>query len=90
MHTLIDKIELVDNVMTYTEVAQTENVTLIDSINLGYDSTLGGWIETNITGLDDGTTLLSEFFNVTPLVHIARTTITQDIDLPNINSIGEL
>jgi hypothetical protein len=90
MHTLIDKIELVDNVITYTEVAQTENVTLIDAINLGYDSTLGGWIETNIIGLDDGTTLLSEFFNITPLVHIARTTITQDIDLPNINSIGEL
>jgi hypothetical protein len=90
MHTLIDKIELVGSVMTYTEVAQTENVTIIDEINLDYDSTLGQWIETNIIGLEDETTLLSEFFNVTPVVYIARSGTTSPNDLPIINSIGEL
>tara|TARA_R110002167_G_scaffold352273_2_gene565177 strand:+ start:16244 stop:16516 length:273 start_codon:yes stop_codon:yes gene_type:complete len=90
MHTIIDSIELVGIEMTYVEVAQTENETLIDEINLDYDSTLGQWIETNIIGLEDGTILISEFFNTTPLVHIARTTISAESNLPIINSIGEL
>ena len=91
MHTLIDKIELIDNVMTYIEVAQTEEESLIEEINLEYDTTLGNWIETNIIGLEEGTTVLSEFFNVTPLVHVARTTISYGhSDLPLVNSLGEL
>ena len=91
MHTLIDKIELIDNVMTYTEVAQTNDAVLIEEINLNYDSTLGQWIETNITGLEEGTILLEEFFNVTPLAYVARTTISYGhSDLPLVTSMGEL
>tara|TARA_R110000851_G_scaffold202708_3_gene354503 strand:- start:719 stop:991 length:273 start_codon:yes stop_codon:yes gene_type:complete len=90
MYTLIDKIELIDDVMTYTEFAQTNDQSLIEEINLSYDSTLGAWIETNIVGLENGTTLLSEFFDVTPLVHVARTIINNGNDLPVVNNIGEL
>ena len=91
MYTLIDKIELIDNVMTYTEFAQTNDDALIEEINFNYDETLGDWIETNIIGLEEGTTLLEEFFDVTPLVHVARTTISYErSDLPTVNSIGEL
>ena len=91
MHTLIDKIELIDNVMTYTEVAQTDDDVLIEEVNLEYDETLGNWTETNIIGLENGTTILSEFFNVTPLVYVARTTISYGhSDLPLVTSMGEL
>jgi hypothetical protein len=90
MYTLIDKIELIDSLMVYTEVAQTNDDALIEEINLNYDSTLGQWIETNIIGLEDGTTLLEQFFNITPLVHIARTTISNGSELPKVNNIGEL
>jgi hypothetical protein len=90
MHTLIDKIELIDNVMTYSEVAQTDDDVLIEEINLNYDTTLGQWIETNIIGLEEGTILLEEFFNITPLVHIAKTTISNGSELPKVNNMGEL
>lgn len=91
MHTLIDKIELIDNVMTYTEFAQTDDESLIEEINIEYDETLGNWISTNIIGLENGSTELSEFFEVTPLVYVARTTISYErSDLPTVNSIGEL
>ena len=90
MHTLIDKIELIESVMTYTEVAQTEEESLVEEINLEYDTTLGNWIETNIIGLEEGTTLLEEFFDVTPLVHVARTTISEHSDLPFVASMGDL
>ena len=91
MYTLIDKIELIDNVMTYTEFAQTNDDALIEEINFNYDETLGDWIETNIIGLEEGTTLLEEFFDVTPLVHVARTTISYGhSDLPLVTSMGEL
>ena len=91
MYTLIDKIELIDSVMTYTEVAQTDNESLIEEINLEYEETLGNWIETNIIGLENNTTTLSEFFDVTPLVHIARTRINYGhSDLPLVTNIGDL
>ena len=91
MHTLIDKIELIDNVMTYTEFAQTNDKSLIEEINLNSDTTLGNWISTNIIGLEAGTTTLLEFFDVTPLVHIARTRINYGhSDLPLVTSMGEL
>jgi hypothetical protein len=90
MHTLIDKIEVIDNIMTYTEVAQTNDGALIEEINLNYDSTLGQWLEINIIGLEEGTILLEEFFNVTPIVHIAKTTVSNGSDLPKVNNMGEL
>ena len=91
MHTVIDKIELIDNVMTYTEVAQTNNESLVEEINLEYDTTLGNWIETNIIGLEEGATTLEVFFDETPLVHVARTTISYGhSDLPLVTSMGEL
>jgi len=91
MHAVIDRIELIDNVMTYTEFAQTNDDALIEEINLEYDTTLGNWIETNIIGLEEGTTTLEEFFNVTPLVHVATTTISYERnDLPLVTSVGEL
>ena len=90
MQTVIDKVELIDNVMTYTEFAQTNDQSLIEEINLNYDSTLGAWIETNIVGLEAETTLPKEFFDVTPLVYTATTTLTQGNDLPVVNSMGEL
>ena len=90
MHTVIDKIELIDNVMTYTEIAQTNNEDLVSEINFNYDETLGNWTETNIIGLEAGTTVLEEFFNVVPLVYVAPTTVSEDNGLPVVNSIGEL
>ena len=91
MYTLINKIEILDNIMSHTEVAQTNDEVLIEEININYDATLGDWIETNIVGLEENTTLLSDFFDATPVVYVATTIINYErSDLPLVTNIGEL
>jgi hypothetical protein len=90
MYTIINKIEMINSVMTYTAVGYTTNTNDIDTINSNYDSTLGSWIESNKTELENGVKLISDFFNTTPKVHVARTTVSLTGDLIEITNINDL
>jgi len=90
MYYIINKIEFINGVVVYTPVAYTTDLTLCSEINTAYDNTLGDWNNTNLAALEDGSVLISEFFETTPLVHIARTTSTEVGSLLEITTIEEL
>lgn len=89
---IINKIELINGSVIYTPVYYTTNATLCSSINADYDSTLGDWIETNKTDLENNVVSISTFFNTTPIVYVAKTETTSvvELGLTEINNINEL
>ena len=92
MITIIEKIELGDNgeVVT-TEVGYTENVFLINEININYEESMGEFIGRNRTNLQNEVVSISAFFETTPVVHIASTvTDAERPDLVEITNINEL
>ena len=92
MITIIEKIELGDNgeVVT-TEVGYTENVFLINEININYDESMGEFVGKNRTNLENEVVSISTFFETTPVVHIASTvTDAERLDLIEITNINEL
>lgn len=92
MITIIEKIELGDNgeVVT-TEVGYTENVFLINEINISYDESMGEFVGKNRTNLENEVVSISTFFETTPVVHIASTvTDAERPDLIEIIHLNEL
>ena len=90
MTCLIEKIEFVGGKVVYTAIGYSNNDTHCDTLNSNYDAGLGAWIETNKTDLENGSTLISEYFDVTPTTHIARTTTTYLGGLTEITDISGL
>jgi hypothetical protein len=91
MYTIINKIELEeDNNLKYTDFGYTTDETIINQINKDYDTTLGYWVETNKEELENGTKFISEFFDTTSLVYVARTGVNYSVSLPEITDINQL
>jgi len=90
MATIIDKIEYINGGVVYTPVGYCVDDAIITQINQDYNSTLNNWIETNRTDLESGVKYISEFFDSTPVVHIAKTGTSYDVSLPEITDINEL
>lgn len=91
MYTIINKIELEgDNSLKYTDFGYTTDETIINQINKDYDTTLGSWVETNKEELENGTKFISEFFDTTSLVYVARTGVNYEVSLPEITDINQL
>lgn len=88
---IIHKVEYIEGKVTYTSIGYVENnEQLCDDINNGYESTLGSWVETNMSALEAGTKQISEFFDSTPLVHTAKTDVNYSVSLPEITNISQL
>lgn len=90
MYTIINKIESIDSNLTYTPVGYTVDQDIVDTINNEYDSTLKNWIEINKADLENDILSISEFFNLTPKVHIARTSVSLIDDLIEITDLNDL
>ena len=73
---LVHKIELISDAVTYTPIGYVNDLSDCDVVNSNYDSTLGSWVDVNKTSLESGATTMSDFFDSTPLVLIARTEVT--------------
>lgn len=89
MITIIEKIELGDNgeVVT-TEVGYTENVFLINEININYDESMGEFVGRNRTNLENKVVSISTFFETTPFVHMAC--ISTDVERPDLGEITNI
>lgn len=88
---IINKIEYIDGNVVYTPVGYTTDmVGVCDPINADYDSTLGAWVESNKTELEAGTKFISEFFDTTPIVHIAKTGVNYSVSLSEITDVNQL
>jgi len=90
MHCIIDKITFSGNSVCFTPVGYTDNKTLSDNINENYESTLGNWVTNNLAALEDGSVLISEFFDIVVYVYVAKTSATVTSGLPLILSTEEL
>ena len=91
MYTIINKIELEeDDSLKYTEFGYTTDETIINQINNDYYNTLGSWMETNKERLESDTKIISEFFETTSLVYIARTGVNYSVSLSEITNINQL
>lgn len=76
MYTIIHKIDYVNGAIRYTPDGYTTSKTDCDRINQEYDETFGKWMSDNEKALTAGNTNISEFFETTPAVYVARTTTT--------------
>lgn len=88
---IVNKIEYIGGSVVYTPIKYIDNnEALCNQINNDYDTTLGAWIETNKTDLENSVVSISSYFDSTPIVYIART-ISNNIDgLTQLNDISEL
>lgn len=69
---IIYKVEFVDGEVAHTPVGYTTNEEDCHTLNSNYDSTLGDWIQSNISDLENGSKTMGDFFQNTPYVHHAR------------------
>jgi len=93
MITIIRKVELGENNETITtDVGYTTNKSLIDSINIDYDSSLGKFFGENLTKLDNNVVSISDFFDVTSFVYRATTQVSslEGLDLSEITNVNQL
>lgn len=93
MITIIRKVELGENNETITtDVGYTTDKSLIDSINIDYDSSLGKFFGENLTKLDNNVVSISDFFDVTGFVHRATTQVSslEGLDLSEITNVNQL
>ena len=86
---IINKIQLVDGGIKYTPIGYTTDSEESVSLNTNYENTLEVWLSTNTEGLEAGTTLLSEFFDITPTVYSAaqKTTSVEGMGLNDITGL---
>ena len=72
MTTIVEKIELEESgVLQSTPVGYTENVHLITEINEQYDISLGAFLATNRTKLENGVVSINTFFDSLAYVHLS-------------------
>lgn len=93
MYCIVNKITCVDNKLVYTPVGYIDNnVSLCNQINLDYDNTLGNWIETNKTDLENSQKSISEYFVSDPIIHVAKTETTniEGLELIEITDLNQL
>lgn len=64
----VEKIEYINNQVTYTKEKETEDKSEVSSIQENYNQTLGLWLEENKTDLQNGNKSIGEFFETTPFV----------------------
>ena len=74
MYTIINKMEYTDQIL-YTPIGYTTDQTIIDQINLEYENTFHAWINENKIDLENGSISISLFFETTPIVYNADTTV---------------
>lgn len=86
---IVNRIELVDGEVKHTPVGYVTDENDCNTLNSNYESTLGDWLRNNISGLENGTTLLSEYFNVTPINYNAYQTTT-NIDGMGLSLINDI
>ena len=93
MITIIEKIELGESgELISTPVGYTENVHLITEINERYDVSLGAFLATNRTKLENGVVSINTFFDNLAYVNEARAS-TDNIDelgLTEVTDINQL
>lgn len=86
---IVNKVELIDGVMTYTPIGYTTSENEASTINSNFNSSLGSFIEENKNELQSGSILLSDFFDDTPLVNYAEqiTTSVQGMELSDLTGL---
>ena len=93
MITIVEKIELGENSeLQSTYAGYTENVHLITEINEQYDVSLGAFLATNRTKLENGVVSIDTFFDGLAYVHEARisTDSIEELNLTEITDINQL
>jgi hypothetical protein len=67
-YTIISKVEIIDGVLVKTPIGYT--LSHDDAINLtGYCGCWESWVEDNKSGLEDGSTLITDLFDSHPVCH---------------------
>jgi hypothetical protein len=76
LYYIIDKLSWDNNAqqMISEEIGYTTDIDNYNAIQNNYNATLGAFIETNKTELENGTKNISEFFQTTPIVYGCFTT----------------
>jgi hypothetical protein len=93
MYTIIDKIDLDNNGrIQYISVGYTTGTTLVNEINKIYDLTLGSFISSNKTKLENDEININVFFSGTPYVYEARHTSNtiEGLNITEITNITQL
>ena len=90
MITIVEKLELGESgELLSTPVGYTENVHLITEINEQYDVSLGTFLATNRTKLENGVVSISTFFDELAYVNEARAS-TDNIDELGLSEITDI
>ena len=90
MITIVEKIELGESgALQSTPVGYTENVHLITEINEQYDVSLGTFLATNRTKLENGVVSINTFFDNLAYVNEARAS-TDNIDELGLSEITDI
>ena len=90
MITIVEKIELGESgALQSTPVGYTENVHLVTEINEQYDVSLGAFLATNRTKLENGVVSINTFFNNLAYVNEARAS-TDNIDELGLSEITDI
>ena len=90
MITIVEKIELEESgALQSTPVGYTENVHLVTEINEQYDVSLGAFLATNRTKLENGVVSINTFFNNLAYVNEARAS-TDNIDELGLSEITDI
>jgi hypothetical protein len=84
---IVSKVELVDGELVRIAIGYTESHE--DAIALEGFCEWDAWARDNVVGLTDGTTLLSEHFDINPICYEA-VTITNNIDGLNLTLLTTL
>ena len=84
---IVNKIEYVNNQVTYTPFGYTTDMNECEQINSTYYSPFLNWIENNKTDLENNNISISVFFQDNPKVYEAnmQTTSIDGLDIPELN-----
>ena len=87
---IVHKIDFHDGSVRYTPIGYTTDEEACATLNAEYDSTYEAWINDNKEALENGSKQISEFFDVTPVVHVAKTGTDTPGELEEIEDLTAL
>lgn len=92
MYNIVNKIEYINNEVTFTPIGYVTSEIDINTINTNYENNLGDWIKNNINELNNGNKTIEEYFNSNPICYSAyqQTTNVDGMNLSLINDINNL
>lgn len=91
MNYVISKIELIDGMLVYTPIGYVLDKLSADLVISKYESTLGNFLKQNISSLENGSVLLSDFIELNQVFHTvsSSTTSVEGMGLSEILNLNE-